>query len=301
MKINLLSHDNGVGLTQDVKIVKQILDKHYKCKFIDLRFSPPEPADVNIFFEILDPRFYKSAKYNLLFPNPEWFMWPTLLKGVDLVLCKTKGAVRIFDILGAKTVFTSFTSEDRIKTYTPPDNMVYLHTAGQSRTKGTDTVFRSWKRDYPELIFTKLMEAKQYETHLPNIYTFFDRIPLDVMMDIQNKCVFHLCPSEYEGFGHYIWEAKSARGIVITTKAPPMREMVTEGVDGFLVDAKIGKRMNFGRLAFVDLKALQDCIEMTMTLSKEKIKEMRKASRLSWEANDLFFKENLLKVIGGLK
>jgi len=301
MKINLLSHDNGVGLTQDVKLVKAILDTRYKCKFLDLRYDKPEPADINIFFEILDQRFYKSAKVNLLFPNPEWFMWPGLLKGIDLVLCKTKDAVRIFDILGSKTVFTSFTSEDRIKTYDPIIEKVYLHTAGQSRTKGTDTVFRAWKREYPELIFTKLMQAKQYETHLPNIYTHFDRIPIDVMTDIQNKSVFHICTSEYEGFGHYIWEAKSAKGIVITTKAPPMSEMVTEGVDGFLVDAKIGKRMNFGRLSYVQLDALQACIEMTMTLSKEKIKEMRKASRLSWELNDLFFKEQLLKVIGGLK
>jgi glycosyltransferase involved in cell wall biosynthesis len=301
MRINLLSHDNGVGLTQDVKIVKQILDTRYKCTFIDLRYGQPQPADVNIFFEILDSRFYKSAKYNLLFPNPEWFMWPTLLKGIDLVLCKTRDAVRIFNILNAKTVFTSFTSEDRAKTYNPVNERVYLHTAGQSRTKGTDTVFRSWKREYPEMIFTKLFEAKQYENHLPNIYTYFDRIPLDIMIELQNKAVFHLCTSEYEGFGHYIWEAKSARGIVITTDAPPMSEMVWDGVDGFLVTATRSKRMNYGRLAMVDLEALRACIEKTMLLTNSEIKSMRRASRESWEANDVFFKEQLFKVIGGLK
>jgi glycosyltransferase involved in cell wall biosynthesis len=301
MRINLLSHDNGVGLTQDVKIVKAILDTRYKCKFIDLRFSHPEPADVNIFFEILDQRFYKSAKYNLLFPNPEWFMWPTLLKGVDLVLCKTKDAVRIFDILGSKTIFTSFTSEDRAKTYSPINERVYLHTAGQSSTKGTDTVFRSWKREYPEMIFTSLKESKQYENHLPNILTAFSKLSLTVLIELQNKAVFHLCPSEYEGFGHYIWEAKSARGIVITTAAPPMSEMVTEGIDGFLVKANRSKRMNYGRLQMVEIEDLRRVIEMTMQLSNQQIKEMRKASRESWEVNDMFFKEQLLKVIGSLK
>lgn len=300
MRINLLSHDNGVGLTQDIKIVKQILDARHKCNFIDLRTGSPQPADVNIFFEILNSRFFKSAKHNLLFPNPEWFMWPTLLKGIDLVLCKTKDAVRIFDILGAKTTFTSFTSEDRAKTYNPVNEMVYLHTAGQSRTKGTDTVFRSWKREYPEMIFTKLMEAKQYENHLPNIYTYFDRIPLDIMIELQNKCTFHLCPSEYEGFGHYIWEAKSARGIVITTNAAPMNEMIREGIDGFLVKASHSKRMNYGRLQLIDLEDLRRVIEHTMTLSNKQIKEMRRASRESWEVNDAFFREQIFKVLGGL-
>ena len=301
MKINLLSHDNGVGLTQDVKLVNDILSTRYKCKFIDLRYDPPQPADVNIFFEILDQRFYKSAKINLLFPNPEWFMWPTLLKGIDLVLCKTRDAVRIFNILGAKTVFTSFTSEDRLHNFSSVNERVYLHTAGQSRTKGTETVFRAWKKTYPEMIFTKLFEAEQYEHHHPNIYTYFDRIDLNVMIELQNKCTFHLCPSQYEGFGHYIWEAKSARGIVITTDKPPMNEMVTDGVDGFLVESKTGKRMNYGRLAFVDLESLQRVIEKTMTLTNDQIKMMRRASRESWEANDIFFKAELLKVLGGLK
>lgn len=301
MKINLLSHDNGVGLTQDVKLVKSILEPCYKCEFVDLRYDTPTKADVNIFFEILDQRFYKFAKYNLLFPNPEWFMWPTLLKGIDLVLCKTHDAVRIFNILGSKTVFTSFTSEDRLHRFDSVNERVYLHTAGQSRTKGTETVFRVWKKDYPIMIFTKLFEAEQYEHHFKNIYTYFDRIDLNVMVELQNKCTFHLCPSQYEGFGHYIWEAKSARGIVITTNAAPMNEMVTDGVDGFLVESKIGKRMNYGRLAFVDLVSLQRVIEKTMLLTDSQITKMRQASRASWEVNDIFFKAELLKVLGGLK
>ena len=296
MRINLLSHDNGVGLTQDVRIVKAILEPVHKCHFIDLRHGTPERADVNIFFEILDRKFFAAAKHNLFFPNPEWFMWPTLLRGIDLVLCKTKDAVRIFDILNAKTVFTSFTSEDRYKKLDYEDR-VYLHTAGQSRTKGTDTVFRSWKVEYPLMIFTKLMEAKQYERHGDNVITCFERIPIGILKELQNRCVFHICTSEYEGFGHYIWEAKSCGGIVITTQAPPMDAMITEGLDGFLVKAKVSKRMNYGRLAMVDLMALRECIEMTMTLSDKKIAEMRKASRLSWEVNDKFFKTKLHDII----
>jgi glycosyltransferase involved in cell wall biosynthesis len=298
MKINLLSHDNGVGLTQDVKIVKSILEPRYKCTFIDLRTTSPQPADINIFFEILDNRFYDNARYNLLFPNPEWFMWPTLLKGIDLVLCKTKDAVRIFDILKSKTRYTSFTSDDRYKKHDP--ERVYLHTAGQSRTKGTDAVFRAWRKDYPELIFTKLVNYDQYKHHGPNIITCFERMPLDIVIKLQNKCTFHVCPSEYEGFGHYIWEAKSAHGIVITVDKPPMNEMVTDGVDGFLVPSTHSKRMNLARLHLVDVDNLREVIEKTINLPDHKVKQMRRASRAAWERNDRFFRSELLTIINGL-
>src|SRR5512137_2382041 len=99
MKINLLSHDNGVGLTQDIRIVKRILEPKHEVSFIDLRHNDKRKADVNIFFEILDGRHYDNAKYNLFFPNPEWFWWPKQLAGLDMILAKTKDAVKIFEAI----------------------------------------------------------------------------------------------------------------------------------------------------------------------------------------------------------
>lgn len=300
MKINLLSHDNGVGLTQDVKIVKSILEPRHQCTFIDLRTGSPQPAQVNIFFEILDYRFYRSAKYNLFFPNPEWFMWPSLLKGIDYVLAKTKDAEKIFKTMNCSTIFTSFTSEDRLNDAWAGDR-VYLHTAGQSTTKGTDTVFKAWKESYPRMIFTKLRDHKIYETDRKNIWTCFQRMPKEVLWNLQNKCTFHLCPSEYEGFGHYIWEAKSCGNIVITTDGAPMNEMVTDGVDGFLVKHDRTRKMNFGRLKMISKEDFQRVIEYTMTLTDDQINTMRKASRDRWEENDKYFKESLRSTLKMLK
>jgi hypothetical protein len=294
LKINLLSHDNGVGLTQDVKIVKAILSD-YDCKFIDIRYKKPSPADVNLFFEVLSPKFFPSAKHNLLFPNPEWFMWPTLMKQIDLVLCKTHDAERMFKAMNCKTVYTSFTSEDR------KANMefgrVYLHTAGQSLTKGTATIYKSWKPEYPEMILTSLKDGKKYTKAQDNIYTMFDRMPIEILIELQNKCAFHLCPSEYEGFGHYIWEGKSCGAIIITTDAEPMREMVTDGVDGFLVRAGRIRKQNFGRLHMISQIDFQSVIERCMKLTDPEIIKMRHASRNRWELNDKYFKDKLIKII----
>lgn len=300
MRINLLSHDNGVGLTQDVQIVKSILQPRFRVKFLDLRHAVPEPCDVNIFFEILDSRFYKLAKHNLFFPNPEWFMWPQLLKGIRLVLAKTRDAERIFQIMNCNTHFTSFTSDDRLMD-TVPRERAYLHTAGQSLTKGTDTVFTNWQKRWPQLIFTKLKEIDKYRWHNDNILTCFERMPKDILWTIQNKCIFHVCPSEYEGFGHYIWEAKSCGGIVITTGGPPMNEMIQDGKDGFLVNVARTRKMNFGRLQLIDKDSFIEVIEKTIKLKEDEIMAMSQAARDSWEANDRFFRTELLKVVGGLR
>lgn len=296
MRINLISNDNGVGLSQDMRIIKSILKGH-KCTIVDLLTGQePKKADINIFFEILNNRFYPSAPVNLFFPNPEWFEWPALLKGIDLVMCKTHDCQRIFKLWTDKTIFTSFTSEDR-NTGQRADEIVYLHTAGQSSAKGTDTIFKAWKPEYPQLILTKLRDFKALEKPKANIHTCFDRIPIEILTEMQNKSTFHVCPSEYEGFGHYIWEAKSCGGIVITTDKPPMNEMVTEGVDGFLVPAVRSRRFHFGRLHMIEVAPLREVIEKTMTLGRKEINVMRLASRANWEANDKMFKDKFLKII----
>lgn len=297
MIINLISKDNGVGLTQDVKIVKSILSEH-DCKFFDIHTYRCRNADINIFFELLDGYFVKFAKVNLFFPNPEWFWFHSELSKMDMVLCKTHDAVKIFKMMGCQTVYTSFTSMD---CWQPVEKYrVYLHAAGQSETKGTQSVFSAWKQDYPELIFTKLWNYEQYHKHFKNIYTYFDFVPEHLLREWQNKCYFHVCPSSYEGFGHYIWEAKSCGGIVITTNGVPMRDFVTNGLDGLLVKPVSHRKMNFASTSLIHFRGLQEVIEKTFNLTDEKLVEMSKASRQAWVENDKYFKEILTKLINSI-
>ena len=96
IKINLITYNNGYGLTNDTEIVRDILLKNYKnkieiriCNFFD--HSIPD-AHINIFFEIIPNLLTYKANFNILIPNQEWFYrnWLPYLNKLDYIWCKTK-------------------------------------------------------------------------------------------------------------------------------------------------------------------------------------------------------------------
>lgn len=300
MKINLISHDNGVGLTMDVKICQEILqEKGWDCEFYEIKRSiTPRRADVNIFFELLATRWYKTADLNLYFPNPEWFWFRRELRGIDIVLAKTRDCEKIFRAMGSTVIYTSFTSLDVRNSKIPRENTC-LHLAGQSETKGTGQVYACWNYhpDLPKLYFLKSKKFDQYTAKIHNLHPIFGRLKEEEIRAFQNRCQFHICPSQYEGFGHYIWEAKSCGGIVVTTDGEPMNDFVKDGVDGYLAKVISRKRQQAGLLKIISYKTLYEAVKGIKALSQEKILEMSQASRRSWEENDQYFRKIFTKIL----
>lgn len=299
MKINLISVDNGVGLTQDINICKDILHSHkHKCTFHDVKaVNTPHKADINIFFEILNHKFYHKAAINLFFPNPEWFWFKNELNDIDLVLCKTRDAQNIFNRLGCRTIYTSFTSRD-MQAHVRKERK-YLHLAGQSMNKGTKQVVATWTQDMPELMLCSTKYT--YNIKGKNIAPIFDRLSENDLTYLMNEAAFHLCPSDYEGFGHYIWEAKSCGGIVLTTNAEPMSDFVQDGKDGFLIPYRKMTRQQMAVLKHITSDGLLETIKRTEQLTDGQIREMSQASRRSWEENDRFFRKIFIEIINNVK
>ena len=300
-RINLITHDNGVGLTQDVKILKDVLKDH-TCNFIEhkIRGAVDTRADINIFLELINPKFLPLAPVNIFMPNPEWFWDTHLLKFMDLILVKTRDAERIFSRLTRVPVmYTSFTCEDRYETGWDKEK-TFLHTAGHSSAKGTDGVFIAFnQKKMPPLIFTKLHKFGKYSHHSDNITTCFVRMPFKVLKGLQNKCLFHVCTSEYEGFGHYIWEGMSTGSIIISTNAIPMTEFIKEDY-GFLVKVRAKKRHNLDILNIIDTRDLQKVVMRVMDLPDDKLKQMSEKSRQAFLDNDKIFRYTINKIINNL-
>lgn len=86
------------------------------------------------------------------------------------------------------------------------------------------------------------------------------------------EAAFFLCPSVMEGYGHYINQARASGGVVVTTDAPPMNELITSPDMGVFVDATVRQDSNqFLGGASTKPHALRDIDGMVGVITKEAV------------------------------
>lgn len=262
--------------------------------------------DINIFHEQVDPMWFPFAHINCFIPNQEWFFehWRPYLQKFDLILCKTEYAQKIFADLGCKTEFISFTSSDRWEISLEKDDNTYFHLAGKSTQKGTNQLVEVWKNhpDWHNLTIVQHPTNKQNITakDIPkNINYISDYLDDNFLRKYQNSYGIHLCPSEAEGFGHYIVEAMSCKSLILTTNAPPMNELITES-RGILVDYYRTKPQGVGLNYYVDPSDLERKIDYTMGMNSISKKILGENARDWYLENDRFFQQKLVEVIRNL-
>ena len=131
MKINLFAKILARGLISDGKILqKELEDLGHEVNWPKL-VSHVEKADLNIHLENVYTPHLDSAPINWLMPNPEWFIQELdVLDRIDLVLCKTREAERIFNQLEIKNTFLGFTSKDCFDPTTTKDFNCLFHYQG---------------------------------------------------------------------------------------------------------------------------------------------------------------------------
>ena len=118
-------------------------------------------------------------------------------------------------------------------------------------------------------------------------------------MILQNSCLFHVCPSKYEGFGHYINEAKSMGAIIITTDAEPMTELVDKDY-GYFVPVVRKTNMGLASLSHIEPDGLYRIVKNLSKLTDAEIEIKSDKSRKSFLANDKRFRADFLKIINEL-
>lgn len=292
-RIQLIYYNNGAGLSRDADILESTLQNHFEVIKTDWNSQKEKEADINLYLEHCKPEFKFRASKNIVIPNPEWWELNWNLKNIDQVFAKTHAGKDIFDKIHRNVKFISFTSQDRYLDIKKVDE--YYHSAGKSQSKGTKEIVRLWRKsaEIPKLnLFTK----PDLETYggislqrAVNINHRIDVVPDKEFRKIQNKYRFHLCPSLYEGFGHYINEAKSCKSVVFATNAAPMNELVTNKF-GVLIRYSHTKKM---RLATTyHCKAID--IWRAITTFKGNAEEMGELAREDYLRNDKLFKERLL-------
>lgn len=296
-KINIITVNNGVGLEQDAKLLKFILDDIYDISIIDMdTYQPCDKADANIFLEKAREQYFDKADANLFIPNPEWLYQKEFMDYYDVVLCKTYDTLKIYNKMPDKKYdieYIGFTSRDNYD----PSVVRYkelFHNKGRSSKKGTEMIEDAYrvKGLLPCYIIDFQFNEEEIKRTNQNIQYITVKIKDKLFKYLQNRFMVHLCPSIYEGYGHYINEAKGVAALVITTDAPPMNELVLSEY-GILIPYVKTDESNFAVQKYVSPEGIINAIDKVAGMSEEEILRMGKLARESFIRNDVDFKQRI--------
>lgn len=327
--VHLLGFDNGVGLTRDLRLLTDTLRSlGYRVDFTNIRRRGglpglwqrvrskrhaaqlarrqrqglPPPHDFVLMEEHIAPAFLDDAPCRVLLPHPEWLLPRDvdLLPRVDLVLAKTHEATRIFAQRGCRAVCIGFTSEDR-RDRSVPRERAFFHLAGSSRTKNTEPLLALWRRhpEWPRLTVVQHAREAKPGSSAANIDHRIGYLDDAELKRLQNAHRFHLCPSQTEGFGHYIVEAMSADAVVLTLDAPPMNEMITSARGILIPSTRTGTQHLADTYGFDDA-AMETAITRAIALDAAQCDALGAAARAWYEAERAAFPARLDAALRGM-
>lgn len=112
---------------------------------------------------------------------------------------------------------------------------------GCSLHKGTPQVLECWltRPDLPPLdiyVHDQLWRerlAPVYQSYIEkssNVNMHVAELPPDEFARLVAGTSFFMCPSIQEGYGHYMNQARAAKGLIVTTDAAPMNELVNDAM-----------------------------------------------------------------------
>ncbi len=304
LKINLIVDTlYSKGLAIDTQILTEALtDLGCKIEVIDLRESRWNRAHINIFIQNIIPEKLPMATLNWLIPNPEWY-WDPLhwLDCIDLILCRTKESERIFKETKRPVYFLGFTSPDCYMKEVKKNYSHLLHMPGKSLMKGTKAIQKAWKShpEFPLITVVKYFQPVRAKlTNLESIETFLED---EQLRRLQNECGIHLCPSETEGFGHYLMEAMSAGAVVLTTAAPPMNEFIQD--PRCLIPYEYVETVQLATCYHITPQELERTVERVLALPNETLKAIGDFNRsfyLQKKGEYLFCLAELIESVSSL-
>lgn len=305
MRVNLIStHRNQTGLAHDVDILQGIwstINKDIKFRRV-LNAQPECPeAEINVFFEVLNPSLFTYARKNIYIPNPEWTYqtWKSYLSSIDEIWVKTYEAQQIFNKLHSNVRYIGWTSIAKgVSSKKNFHKAVYL--AGKN-------IYR-----HPQII------VDAYKTHprlidLPELHLMYDgtRIKVEIPEELRNKikeypstlkeaqyneiihdCGLAICISGAEGFGHAVNEAASTGAILLLNEIEPFCEFDYE-----MINCKNSQKVNhpecLGVIWKTEVPDLQDALSTYLNISYTERKKLSEANVKSYIVNHTGWMERM--------
>ena len=208
-----------------------------------------------------------------------------------MVFCKTFHAVEVFKKFHPNCIYTGFTSNDLYDESIEKEKKL-LHIEGKSMLKNTDCLISAYQLNKG---LPPCYAISSRNTGKHNGLEFFERLQYNKLKVLLNACLIHICPSMYEGFGHYINEARSTGAVILTTDRPPMNEFITD--KRFLVEGQRARVHNLVPLFKVNPIDLSNKIQAVFNMDFEELRQIGIENRKKYLQLDTFFKDKLLKFV----
>ena len=272
----IYTSNTGVGLISDVNLIQDILYEDYDVDVVYLEWglddNTKQPVfanyDIGIFIQDFGEQWFERNKINILIANEEWINSEKLtqLKYFDKILTKSTFAKHLLAPYNNNIVTTGFCTIDKNLNINPTKD--FFHLAGKSYQKNTEDVLKCFSKSNLEL--TLLQSQRTDLTPTSNVNFIQEYLTTEEITTQLNDHKVHLCPSIYEGWGHYLYEGMSTGALIYATRLP----MFVEWIDPDLVvylDCVFNKHNDnypflkstwphqFGWL--VDIKQLADAID----------------------------------------
>lgn len=239
--------------------------------------------------------------------------WTDFNNAPNTLLCKTKQAYRILKkkFKNKEVVYTGFTSVDRFRRNRGMDYNRFIHICGKSPYKGTLKIVEAWINhpEFPRLtikvydgMYSDIQNMLKNKV-VKNLEINNDFVSEDELSELYNACGIHLCPSNAEGWGHYIAEAKSAKAVVLYTNAPCMNETFTDGVDGISIDCDTSAPIiTNGVCPFYEIDPINvaKAVQKVLSLPLAEKQRIGNNARASYLKNDADFTSNFKTLIYNL-
>jgi hypothetical protein len=136
-----------------------------------------------------------------------------------------------------------------------------------------------------------------------------DPTNINLVGSLSSEYVFHryginLCPSESEGWGHYMQESKQCGNITVITNFSPFNEFIIDNINGFIIPTYFGSIDDVGVMgrfgiskAKFKLEDLKDVIIKIKSLPQNTLSEISKKASESFIYTDIKFKSTFKKFI----
>lgn len=308
MRVNLISnHRPGTGLSQDVNIMRGLLtaifEDSVQIKLVQYVQPQCSEADINIFFEVVNPSLFSFAARNIWIPNPEqtYKTWEPYLHMVNEIWTKTTEAYDLFSKLTpTKVRYIGWTSLNK-QTPSKKNYFKALVPLGNNTHREITPLFHALQqlriKDQPVYsklpVFHVVYNPQRFTIEVPR--EIEDHIVLHTTLkdseydELLTECGLCVCLSQAEGFGHVVNEAlASGCNVIVSSIAPFMQDIVGEGNFGafFVSPTLVVNNTNcYGTLVRSDTNSLVEILEEYSELSFKQRKFGSEYMRRTYEQN----------------